>query len=115
MKIIITENQLNYLIENNNPDIKTSIKYLKNIPKEYKEFAIEHLNSYTKAKNGKITGLSLPEDFNTKLKNEKLPNGFDIGVDKNGFFIHTHRGRSKSKTDYLKIPKKDIIFIDSTG
>lgn len=100
---------------NNKPNIETSIKYLHGIPKEYKEFALNHLNSYSKAKNGKISGLELPDDFKEKLEKENLPSGFDIGVDKNGYFIHTHRGRSKSKEDYLKIPIRDIKFVDSTG
>jgi len=122
MRIIITEQQLNLLVESGSeyiktdtPKIETSIKYLHNLPSEYKDFALKHLQQYSKAKNGKVSGLSIPDDLNKKLKDGNLPCGFDIGVDKNGYYIHTHRARSKSKEDYMKIPKKDIIFIDSTG
>ena len=122
MKILITEQQLNLLIESiddviktKTPKIETSIKYLHNIPTEYKEFALKHLNTYSKAKNGIITGLILPDDFKIKLKQNDLPSGFDMGVDKNGYFISTHRARNKSNEDYMKISIKDIKFIDSTG
>ena len=107
--------QLNETIEEKKTTIQNSIKYLHNLPTEYKEFALEHLKSYTKAKNGKITSLELPEDFKNRLKKENLPDGFDMGVDKNGYFIHTHRARNKSKENYMTISIKDIKFIDSTG
>jgi len=115
MKILITENQLHYIIENKNKiDVKKSIKYAR-LPKEYKEFALDHLKSYTKAKNGRITGLSLHTELNKKIQEKNLPNGFDMGVDKNGYYIHTHRARSKSYPTPGKISVKDIRFIDSTG
>jgi hypothetical protein len=38
-----------------------------------------------------------------------------MGIDKNGYFIHTHRARSKSYEKSSDIPLKDIKFIDSTG
>jgi len=101
-------------LENSVP-IEVSIKYLKKLPKELKEFALNHLQSYTKAKNGKITGLLLPEDLSNKIKEGGYPNGFSLGVDKNGYFIHTHRARSKSYKRAIDIPVKDIKFIDSTG
>lgn len=115
IKDILNKLKSNINESKDNVSIETSIRYLHNIPKEYKDFAIEHLKSYTKANNGRITGLSLPDDFQKKLKADNLPDGFDMGVDKDGYYIHTHRGRSKSKEDYMKIPKKDIEFINSTG
>lgn len=121
MKLIITEQQLNILIESisetigKEKSIEKSIKYLHNIPVEYKEFALKHLKNYTTAKNGVITSLNLPNDFKDKLSKENLPSGFDMGVDKNGYFIHTHRARCKSKKNYMTIPVKNIKFIDSTG
>ena len=36
-------------------------------------------------------------------------------LDKDGFYIHTHRARSKSYESPEKITEKDIKFIDSTG
>jgi hypothetical protein len=95
-------------------DIKTSIKYLK-IPKEYKEFALRSLKQYSKAGNGKITGLNLHPDLSKKITEKDLPRGFDMGVDKNGYYIHTHRARSKSHENPADITIKEIRFVDSTG
>lgn len=57
-----------------------------------------------------------------KVYNLKKPNvsgksfdGVDIGADKDGYFVLTHRARSKSKESIDKIPIKDIKFIKSTG
>lgn len=44
---------------------------------------------------------------------EKL--GFSCGKDKNGYFIYTHRTRSKSYNSLSDVTMKDIKFIDSTG
>lgn len=41
--------------------------------------------------------------------------GFSISKDKNGFFIHTHRWRSKSYKSMKNIPKSAIKFVKSTG
>ncbi|NJD76936.1 MAG: hypothetical protein FIB08_07565 [Candidatus Methanoperedens sp.] len=41
--------------------------------------------------------------------------GFSISKDKNGYFIHTHRCRSKSYKSLSRIPAKVIKFIKSTG
>lgn len=41
--------------------------------------------------------------------------GFSISKDKNGFFIHTHRCRSRSYKSMKNIPAKVIKFIKSTG
>ena len=38
-----------------------------------------------------------------------------IGRDKNGYFVTTHRCRSKSYSNVAKIPNKEIQFIRSTG
>lgn len=96
-------------------DIKTSIKNLKKIPIEYKEVSYDLVKQYTKAENGVITGLNLHPDLISKIRNNNLPSGFDMGIDKNGFFIHTHRARSKSVQSPDKITHKQIKFIDSTG
>jgi hypothetical protein len=88
------------------------------LPKEIKEIAVELMSSSaisTHIKNGKVTGLELHPDIKKKIKDKNLPDGFSMGVDKDGFFIHTHRGRSKSYDSPGKISVKDIKFIDSTG
>lgn len=98
-----------------NESIAKSIKFLHDLPIEYKEFALQNLKSYTKAKNGVVTGLELHPDLVSKIKEKDLPNGFDMGVDKNGYFILTHRARSKSHENPVDITVKEIKFIDSTG
>ena len=50
-----------------------------------------------------------PRNFKTKL------NGVGLGKDKNGYFVYTHRARSKSYDCVENIPMKDINFIKSTG
>lgn len=43
------------------------------------------------------------------------PYGVSVGQDTNGYFVYTHRARSKSYASQEKIPVKDLKFIDSTG
>lgn len=38
-----------------------------------------------------------------------------MGIDKDGYFIHTHRARSKSFETPSKITAKAMKFIESTG
>lgn len=99
----------------NDNSIVDTIKNLKKVPKELKEVALTLLKTYTKAGKGKITGLNLHQDLVNKIKKGNYPNGFDMGIDKDGFYIHTHRARSKSYEKPSDIPVKDIKFIDSTG
>jgi len=95
--------------------IEKSIKYLKGISKELKEVAVSLCKEYSRAKNGIISGLNLHPDLKKKISKGNYPNGFDMGIDKNGYFIHTHRGRSKSHEKPDGITAKEIKFIDSTG
>ena len=98
-------------------DLSTSehIKYLKNFPSEYKEIAVKFLKSYSSAKKGKVFGLNLHPDLINKIESNSYPSGFDMGMDKDGYFIHTHRARSKSHLSPDQITAKEIKFIDSTG
>lgn len=41
--------------------------------------------------------------------------GVSFKKDKDGYYCHTHRARSKSCKCPSKIPKKDLTFIESTG
>lgn len=95
-------------------DIEKSIKY-SHIPKDTKEIMMKYKTSNTKFKHGRLFDIDIPTEFTKKLKDDNLPSGFSIGIDNNGFFIYTHRARSKSYEDYMKIPQKAIKFIDSTG
>lgn len=94
--------------------IETSIQYAR-IPKELKEEALKYLKDYSKCKKSRISGLLLHPDLKKKIKEKNLPDGFDMGIDKDGYYIHTHRARSKSYESPSKISVKDIKFIDSTG
>lgn len=95
--------------------IESSIKYLHKIPKEYKEVALTLLQSYTKAKNGKITGLRLHPNLEKKIKEGNYPSGFSMGIDKNGYFIHTHRARSKSHSKPEDITVEEMKKTEATG
>lgn len=96
-------------------DVKTTIKNLKKLPTELKEVAYNLIDSSTHAKNGKIYGLNLHPDLIEKIKENGYPDGFSMGIDKDGYFIHTHRGRSKSFKEPSKITAQSMKFIDSTG
>ena len=92
-----------------------SIKNLHGLPKELKEVAYDLIQYVTSAKKGKVFGLKLHPDLKKKIKEGDYPDGYDMGVDKDGYFIHTHRGRSKSHSKPNGITAKEMKFIDSTG
>ncbi len=52
---------------------------------------------------------------NVPCEGLKEKKGFSCGQDKDGYYIYTHRARSKSYKTLADIPQKDIDFIDSTG
>ena len=99
-----------FLLESLDSSIKHS-----HVPKDIKELMMKHKNSSSRINKGRLFGIKIPSEFTKKLKDEKLPSGFSMGIDKDGFFVYTHRCRSQSYMDYMKIPKKTISFIDSTG
>lgn len=124
MKLLINESQLNvydqYLVEtgelgNKKAEIEKHIRNARGISDENKEFALNNYKTYSEIKKSRIFNLNLHPKLKEKIKNKKLPNGFDMGIDKDGFFIHTHRARSKSYENPENISVKDIKFIDSTG
>lgn len=69
----------------------------------------------SKYKEGIFRGFKMPSELSKKIRDKNLPDGFSMGLDKNGFFIYTHRGRSKSKMKPGSITVKDIKWVDSTG
>lgn len=85
------------------------------IPKDLKEESLKYIINSTYVNKGRIFGLGLHPDLLQRIKSNVLPSGFNMGIDKNGYFIHTHRARSKSKITVDYITEKDIKFIDSTG
>lgn len=96
-------------------DVKTTIKNLKKLPTELKEASYNLIGSLTHAENGKIFGLNLHPDLIEKINKHGYPDGFSMGIDKDGYFIHTHRARSKSFETPSKITAKAMKFIESTG
>jgi hypothetical protein len=86
-------------------DVKGKVERSKKIPKELKEQIYPLIvNGQTRYNNGIVTRLKYSESKEC-----------DLGADKNGFFVLTHRARSKSYESVDKIPEKDIKFIESTG
>ena len=69
-------------------------------------------SKYTQVKK-RSTALNLNE-FTTPRTSGRY-RGTSIGKDKNGFFVKTHRARSKSYNSLKEIPDNDIKWIKSTG
>jgi hypothetical protein len=90
-------------------NIEDKIKNSKKLPAEMKEKILplvvkSGIHGTRYKEGGKVFGLKYNKS-----------NGCDLGADKNGFFVFTHRARSKSYPEINKIPQKDIKFIESTG
>ena len=122
MKYIITESQFKSLIlkESNNDNspenIKKKIKHVRGLSDECRQYAMEnHGDWVSRIGSGKVSGLNLHPDLKKKIESEGLPSGFSMGVDKDGYYIHTHRGRSKSRPNPSGFTQKEIKFINSTG
>lgn len=110
-------------------ETKKAIMNLKKLPNEYKEAACKLIHEYSvpdgkggmyhgigvTAEKGRVSGLNLHPDLIAKIKKLDLKPGFSMGVDKNGYYIHTHRARSKSHPKPDGFSAKEIKFIESTG
>jgi hypothetical protein len=55
------------------------------------------------------------EPIQKSLTKDGVTYGVGVGKDKDGYFVYTHRARSKSYEKKSEIPKKDLKFIKSTG
>lgn len=89
---------------------KESLMRSKSIGKEMKEEILKYLaGGSTYHGGGSVRGLSIP-----KVEGKSF-NGVSMGADKDGFFVYTHRARSKSHVSPDKIPVKEIKFIETTG
>jgi len=77
------------------------------IPKEMKEKILPFVNDNSYYYNKKMIDLTIPDGKNF--------DGVSLGADKNGFFVMTHRARSKSYESPDKIPHENIIRTASTG
>ena len=114
-EVIVEKNQYGHSFTYDADEKTKSIMNLKNLPREYKEEACRHIQYATNAKKGRVTGLTLHPDLKKKIKDGGYPSGYDMGVDKDGWFIHTHRARGKSHPKPDRITAKEMKFIDSTG
>jgi hypothetical protein len=94
------------------PDVKKSLALSRKIPTKMKELIEKYLTASSRYKNGIITGLRKPDGMGNISK--KI-SGVSMGADAKGFFVYTHRARCGSHVDPLKITKKEIDFIESTG
>ena len=102
--------------DNDDENFKKKIKYVRGLSDECRQYAMENHGEWIKSVgSGKVTELKIHPDLMKKIKEKNLPSGFSMGVDKDGYFIHTHRARSKSHKNPSKITDKEIKFIDSTG
>lgn len=90
-------------------ELKDKLKRIRKINDELKQKISKFLSINCRYKNGVFYNLNKPTGLKTKMKNV----GF--GADRNGFFIYTHRARSKSYIFPDNIPDKTIKFIESTG
>lgn len=82
---------------------------VKKIPNDMKDLIQPYITSSSKysQKSGNVTGLTKPDGFKAE--------GVSFGANKDGFFVYTHRARSKSHKDPFKITEKEKSFIKSTG
>ena len=95
-----------------NESVNDILSRSRGFSKELKDETSKYVNSATTYKKGKFWHLTLPTVITTKYNKAR---GLGFGADKNGFFVHTHRARSKSKPTPDKIPISAIKFIESTG
>jgi len=70
------------------------------------DFLIPYINMGLKIENGRIRNIPLPEHL--------IADGNSLSADKDGFFIHTHRGRSKSRLD-MNFTQQERDWVKSTG
>ena len=93
-------------------DVRKQIQSSRKLSAKMKEEILKHTTSSSRYDNGRVFGLTKPSamsKISTKIS------GCSMGADKNGFFVYTHRARCKSFPSPLKITKRCIDFIESTG
>lgn len=114
-EVVIEKNRVGHEFKYDIDEKVKSIMNLRNLSKEYKEEACKLVKYSTNAKKGVVTGLEIHPDLRKKIEEGGYPAGYSMGVDKNGWFIHTHRARGKSHIKPGAITVKEMKFIDSTG
>lgn len=114
---IMTDEEWKALDDDNSSEkIKKKIKYVRGLSDECRQYAMENHSDWKHdVGSGRVSGLKIHPDLQKKIDEEGLPSGFSMGVDKNGYYIHTHRARSKSRINPSGFTQKEIKFVDSTG
>lgn len=113
LRNIIKESLSKYIGEEKN--IQKDIKHLRDVPQELKDEALKLLTSSSRAEKGKIWDLQIHPDITKKAKEHNVEIGFSMGIDKNGYFIYTHRARSKSHQKPSGISTGEMKKTNSTG
>ena len=104
---------LNEGMKSDYKNAKDALMRSKSIGKEMKEKILKYLTSgSTYKEGGHAHGLSKPKELMDKTPKA---DGVSMGADKDGYFVYTHRQRSKSYESPEKIPVKEIVFTNSTG
>jgi tRNA nucleotidyltransferase/poly(A) polymerase/GNAT superfamily N-acetyltransferase len=94
-------------------DAKKSLMMSKSISEEMKKEILKYIGGgSTYKEGGYVHGLIKPKELLDKTPKAE---GVSMGADKDGFFVYTHRQRSKSYASPEKISIKDIEFTESTG
>ena len=94
------------------PDVKKQIQASRKLSAKMKEEILKYATSSSRYDNGRVFGLTKPSGMG---KISPKVSGCSMGADKDGFFVYTHRARCKSFPSPIKITKKCIDFIESTG
>lgn len=93
-------------------DVRKSLKLSRKIPASMKIKIEKYLLKSSRYKNGMVFGLKKAPEL---AKKSRKASGVSMGANASGFFVYTHRARSKSKATPNGITKKEIDFIESTG
>ena len=95
-----------------NTDVRKKIQLSRKLSAKMKEDILKYTTSSSRYDNGRVFGLTMPSSM---YKISSKVRGCSMGADKDGFFVYTHRARCKSFATPMKITKKCIDFIESTG
>ena len=109
MSIMMTFNEFILERKHERKPAKEGLLNSRTIPQELKDKILPYISSDSYYCNKKVLDLMTP-----KIDGKSF-DGVDMGANKNGFFVCTHRARSKSYESPEKIPDSKIAFIKSTG
>lgn len=93
-------------------DVKKSLQLSRKIPQKMKDLIAPYVTASSRYNDGRLFGLRKPVGLGNISK--KI-SGCSFGADKDGFFVYTHRCRSKSHKNPLLFTKKEIDWVESTG